>query len=72
MLGYSRKDPFEHVKFFMNLLHEEIKYYSMNEMEEERDEWDILSKQPTKVTLNCPFFDEVSTTLNLNYECSEC
>lgn len=56
----------------MNLLHEEIKYYSIQSIEEERDVWDLLGKHSSSAILNCPFYDAISCNLNMNYDCESC
>lgn len=74
LLGYSRKDPFEHILALMTKLHDNIKYYSLENAENFVDEWDLLGKSinTSSVNLNCPLFDSISFTLSFNYECSSC
>lgn len=74
LLGYKRKDPFEFVLHFMTKIHEQIKYYTTEYEDSEYDEWDLLGNPATatKLTLNCPLFDNISITLALNYSCRKC
>lgn len=76
LLGYSRRDPFEHVLLLMTRLHEQIKYYSLDNPDDSGlcDEWDILGRAPhsSAINLNCPLFDALSFALSFNYECTKC
>jgi hypothetical protein len=58
----------------MTKIHESIKYYTSDFVNTEYDEWDLLGNSSTasKLTLNCPLFDNTSITLALNYSCKKC
>lgn len=58
----------------MTKIHEHIKYYTMDYEDTEYDEWDLLGNpaSASRLTLNCPLFDNMSITLSLNYVCKKC
>lgn len=72
--GYKRKDPFECVLHLMTKVHEIIKYYTTEYINPEYDEWDLLGTPSgmSRLTLNCPLFDNTTLTLSLNYSCKKC
>lgn len=74
ILGYERKDPFEHVIGLMTKVHELVKYYTTVHDNNQYDEWDLLGNPSaaSKLMLNCPLFDNTSIVLSLNYECKKC
>jgi hypothetical protein len=58
----------------MAKVHELIKYYTLEYEDEDNDAWEFLGNPHTqsRPILNCPLFDNISTTLSLNYLCEKC
>lgn len=74
--GYKRKDPFETVLEFLNLLHEYLNFYKVktdltDSGNVKRDEWDMFYRSMEMET-HCPIYDSLASTLSLNYDCPKC
>jgi hypothetical protein len=45
LLGYRRKDPFDTLLHFLNLLNDHLLFYAPSKSSEDHDEWDLFYKR---------------------------